>query len=60
MGTIMEGMAILDSLQRSSKTCKEVLIQMKILNSEYSYSDHDAEGIVNSAYINIHNSIFEK
>jgi hypothetical protein len=59
IGTPMEGMAVMSSLQNTAETCKESLQAMTDLIDEYKFSKEDVEEIVNTAYRNIHDQLFE-
>jgi hypothetical protein len=59
MGALMEGMAVISSLNNSAEVCKEALQAMTDSTDEYNFSKEDIEEIVNTAYRNIYDQIIE-
>lgn len=56
MNTPFEGLIIQSILNKSTETCREVLISMKSISN---LSDEDIDEILTCAYNNIHNNLFD-
>lgn len=58
MGTIMEGMAVLESLNSSAKSCKELLMTQKD-QVAYPNSEEEIDEIIKAAYSHVYDKVLE-